>query len=354
MADLQPICPSPVDVGHRPGRRDDQHPSPVDARGSDHRHGAAHGGGPRHTPGRSRSARELRPPAAGLASPPGQPHRARLVQAVREVVEEVSRADVLSAATGPADDPSGARARIESIVAAGMLSSEVGLVAVPHVQAPAGLEDLARGVAIGRFPEIVERPIYFVPGVRTAAADGPDGWFQADVMRGEECETLGAYAALRARGRARNRPLAGLSLAGLSHQAGRSGSLGADHTEPDQLGGRIAPGPGAAYAPGRQPARDTARRSRPRHRGGRGPRGREPGTGTRRVPGPDRRAGGDLQPDRTRVILDRRGRRRRCQQPGSPSHPHAGSTGLGGRAPAVTLALRRAAGRAPRRDRRSP
>ncbi len=73
-----------------------------------------------------------------------------------------------------------------------MLSSEVGLIAVPHVIAPAGLEDLARGVAIGRIPELVERPIYFVPGVRTAAADGLDGWFQADVMRGEECETLGA------------------------------------------------------------------------------------------------------------------------------------------------------------------
>jgi 2-dehydro-3-deoxygalactonokinase len=140
------------------------------------------------------------PAAAGLASPPGQPHRARLIQAVREVLDDVSRADVLSAATARADDPSGARVRIESIVAAGMLSSEIGLVAVPHVEAPAGLEELARGVAIGHFPEIVERPIYFVPGVRTAAADGPDGWFQADLMRGEECETLGAYAALRARG----------------------------------------------------------------------------------------------------------------------------------------------------------
>jgi 2-dehydro-3-deoxygalactonokinase len=137
------------------------------------------------------------PPAADLASTPGQPHRARLIQAVREVVDEVSRADVLSAVTGRAAHNAGAQ--IEAIVAAGMLSSEIGLVAVPHVEAPAGLEDLARGVAIGRFPAIVERPIYFVPGVRTAAADGPDGWFQADLMRGEECETLGAYAALRAR-----------------------------------------------------------------------------------------------------------------------------------------------------------
>jgi 2-dehydro-3-deoxygalactonokinase len=136
------------------------------------------------------------PPAAGLASPPGQPYRSRLIQAVREVVDEVSRAPALSAATTRAD----VGARIESIVAAGMLSSEVGLIAVPHVKAPAGLADLARGVAIARIPELVEWPIYFVPGVRTAAADGLDGWFQADLMRGEECETLGAHAVLRARG----------------------------------------------------------------------------------------------------------------------------------------------------------
>jgi 2-dehydro-3-deoxygalactonokinase len=37
--------------------------------------------------------------------------------------------------------------------------------------------------------------------VRTPAAEGPDGWFEADVMRGEECETFGACAVLRADGR---------------------------------------------------------------------------------------------------------------------------------------------------------
>ncbi len=50
-------------------------------------------------------------------------------------------------------------------------------------------------------PEIAAMPIYVVPGVRTPAADGPDGWFEADVMRGEECETLGTFAAMAADGR---------------------------------------------------------------------------------------------------------------------------------------------------------
>ena len=82
-----------------------------------------------------------------------------------------------------------------------MLSSEVGLVAVPHVEAPAGLDDLARAAAVVTLPEVDDRPILVVPGVRTPAAEGPDGWFLADVMRGEECETFGACTLLRAEGR---------------------------------------------------------------------------------------------------------------------------------------------------------
>ncbi len=128
-------------------------------------------------------------------APPGPPHRDRLVRAVREVIEEVARALVDPAKT------SSAGAQPAMLVAAGMLSSEVGLVAVPHVPAPAGLDDLARGVAVVSLPEVAAMPIHVVPGVRTPAADGPDGWFEADVMRGEECETLGAYSALAAEGR---------------------------------------------------------------------------------------------------------------------------------------------------------
>src|SRR5262249_32002958 len=67
---------------------------------------------------------------------------------------------------------------------------------VPHVLAPAGPDELARTAEFVSLPEVDDRPILVVPGVRTPAGDGPDGWFDSDVMRGEECETLGAYAAL--------------------------------------------------------------------------------------------------------------------------------------------------------------
>src|SRR4051794_27842181 len=83
------------------------------------------------------------------------------------------------------------------IVASGMLSSEVGLVTVPHVLAPAGVAELARGAVLRSLPTIADEPILFVPGVRTPPATGPDGWSTADVMRGEECETLGAWIQLQ-------------------------------------------------------------------------------------------------------------------------------------------------------------
>lgn len=104
--------------------------------------------------------------------------RSPLVVAVRDALVEV-----LQAADGL--EP-------EVIVAAGMLSSEVGLAAVPHVQAPAGLAELARGAVVRQLTEVADQPILFVPGVRTPPSPGLDGWADADIMRGEECETLGA------------------------------------------------------------------------------------------------------------------------------------------------------------------
>jgi 2-dehydro-3-deoxygalactonokinase len=85
----------------------------------------------------------------------------------------------------------------DRIVAAGMLSSEVGLAALPHIIAPAGCDELARAAELRDLPEVADQPILIIPGIRTSPSPGPDGWAEADVMRGEECETLGAWQALR-------------------------------------------------------------------------------------------------------------------------------------------------------------
>lgn len=90
--------------------------------------------------------------------------------------------------------------RPDRVVASGMLTSEVGLTAVPHAPAPAGVEDLARAAVERDLPEVAPRPILLIPGVRTPPGDGPDGWARADVMRGEECEAIGLAARMRRQG----------------------------------------------------------------------------------------------------------------------------------------------------------
>jgi 2-dehydro-3-deoxygalactonokinase len=142
---------------------------------------------------------DARSQPAATPAPAGPSKTESLMRAVREVVQEVRHIGAKEAMTGGEGGNDAGRPAF--IVAAGMLSSEVGLVAVPHVPAPAGLDELARASAFVRLPEVDDRPILIVPGVRTPATEGPDGWFASDVMRGEECETLGARAALLASGR---------------------------------------------------------------------------------------------------------------------------------------------------------
>ncbi|MFN0087164.1 MAG: 2-dehydro-3-deoxygalactonokinase [Blastocatellia bacterium] len=74
-----------------------------------------------------------------------------------------------------------------AVVAAGMITSSLGLADVPHVPAPAGIEDLAYGAQRRHFPEITDLPVILVPGVRTGAKPcGLETVRTADLMRGEE------------------------------------------------------------------------------------------------------------------------------------------------------------------------
>lgn len=77
------------------------------------------------------------------------------------------------------------RARMGDVpmLLAGMVGSNIGWRAVPYVAAPAGLETLAAAL------ETVAPGVRIVPGVSYRDGD------QADVMRGEEVQLLGAAAA---------------------------------------------------------------------------------------------------------------------------------------------------------------
>ena len=78
------------------------------------------------------------------------------------------------------------------IVAAGMITSSLGLAEVPHVDAPAGLQDLARSLQCHSFPDISELPIFLVPGVRTGPNRcSPEMIGETDIMRGEETLCVG-------------------------------------------------------------------------------------------------------------------------------------------------------------------
>ena len=70
------------------------------------------------------------------------------------------------------------------LLLAGMVGSNRGWIEVPYVPCPAGIEDLAKALAWAE----VERTA-IVPGVSFVDAQ------EADVMRGEEVQLLGAYAA---------------------------------------------------------------------------------------------------------------------------------------------------------------
>lgn len=80
------------------------------------------------------------------------------------------------------------------VFAAGMITSPLGLREVPHVVAPAGVDELARGAVEFHDAEIAPQPIVLVPGIRTevfdaASADADELPF--DVMRGEETLVCG-------------------------------------------------------------------------------------------------------------------------------------------------------------------
>lgn len=83
--------------------------------------------------------------------------------------------------------------KVDAILASGMITSNLGLVEIPHLTAPVGIVELAEGIVAKKFPEIVDQPIYFIPGVKNAVAeDDVNAVENLDMMRGEEAESLGA------------------------------------------------------------------------------------------------------------------------------------------------------------------
>ena len=80
----------------------------------------------------------------------------------------------------------------ECVIAAGMITSALGLAEVPHVPAPAGAGELSAGAERHRFTDLAGLDAWLLPGIRTGPAIlEPAQIGAADVMRGEETLCVG-------------------------------------------------------------------------------------------------------------------------------------------------------------------
>lgn len=104
-------------------------------------------------------------------------HNAMLKTAVRDGIADV----LLQASLCEAD--------LQAIVASGMLTSNVGLLEIPHIKVPASMTDLALAMVSADLPDICGLPIHFIPGMKNnCGAVSLANVESMDMMRGEETE----------------------------------------------------------------------------------------------------------------------------------------------------------------------
>lgn len=83
-------------------------------------------------------------------------------------------------------------ADITRILASGMITSEHGLMEIPHIKTPAGKGELHSAMREVELNDISDIPFVFISGVRTDAKELCD----IDIMRGEESEIFGIMGGL--------------------------------------------------------------------------------------------------------------------------------------------------------------
>ena len=93
----------------------------------------------------------------------------------------------------------GAVGKASKIVLSGMIGSESGLCEIPHIVAPAGVEELRKSLVTVKMPDVTELPLVFIPGVKTFSDPGKKPLCELDIMRGEETELCGIMSEIGAR-----------------------------------------------------------------------------------------------------------------------------------------------------------
>lgn len=77
------------------------------------------------------------------------------------------------------------------IFASGMAGSELGLCEIPHIPLPVNVCNLEQHIQTHTLSQITSIPIAFVPGIKKVQDN-----MLADIMRGEEVESIGIFNAL--------------------------------------------------------------------------------------------------------------------------------------------------------------
>jgi len=84
---------------------------------------------------------------------------------------------------------------IQFVVTSGMITSEIGLIEIPHIWVPAGIDELAENVKVVRDAAIfpVDLPVIFIPGIKNSFPHDIryGDMRRVDFMRGEETQVGG-------------------------------------------------------------------------------------------------------------------------------------------------------------------
>lgn len=80
---------------------------------------------------------------------------------------------------------------VSYVVGSGMITSNLGLIEIPHLEAPVSIENLSKSVKTVEFRWLQGVPFHFITGVKNRAEKTLEQLDKINVMRGEEVETIG-------------------------------------------------------------------------------------------------------------------------------------------------------------------
>lgn len=105
-------------------------------------------------------------------------HNGALIEALKEALQTILTKQQLQ------------KSDIHCILACGMITSNLGLLEVPHLVAPVSVNQFVEAIQAHVIPGVSEQLIHFIPGVKNLSQPDASTLSQMDIMRGEEVEAI--------------------------------------------------------------------------------------------------------------------------------------------------------------------